>query len=445
MASKDLIYAIDFGTSNSLLAAAEPGQVHAPIPLDLDPDTRPGVQKDPTILRSILFFPTMKQVFFGGRAIREFISHDMEGRLIRSIKKFLPVRSFVGTFVEDRPLNLEDIISIFLAELRRRANEHFGADVDRVVLGRPALFSDDLSDDQYAQYRLEKAAQKAGFKHVEFLAEPIAAAFGFRNLLEEPRTVLVADYGGGTSDYTVVRIGGKGESKGFQVFDVLSVGGVSIAGDALDGSMMRHKISPHFGADVSYTVPFGSNVLTMPRYLMEKLCSPADISLLRKRDTLEFFRNVRSWSLGDDDRSKMDRLFCLLENQLGFSVFEEIERTKRRLSESSKTEFDYAYPERGQPGAASEIDVRVKVSRGEFDEFCGDRIQAVLKSLDDTVAQAGLKASDIDIVCCTGGTAKVPAIQRGILDRFGESKVRQHNHYHGVVEGLAERALELLR
>src|SRR6478736_3696637 len=107
-ANHPLIYGIDFGTSNSLLAAAEAGgKIHDPIPLDRDPENK----GDPTILRSILFFPTMKQCFFGARAIREFIHHDMEGRLIRSIKKFLPVRSFVGTFVEDRPLNLEDIIA----------------------------------------------------------------------------------------------------------------------------------------------------------------------------------------------------------------------------------------------------------------------------------------------------------------------------------------------
>jgi hypothetical chaperone protein len=426
-APSKLVYGIDFGTSNSLLAAGEAGKTHKAIPLDTDPENR----GDATILRSILYFPHMKQCFFGARAIREFAQHDMEGRLIRSIKKFLPVRSFVGTWVEERPLNLEDIIAIFLAEMRKRANEHFGQDVDQAVIGRPARFADDDADDAYAQYRLEKAAKAAGFKHVEFFAEPIAAAYGFRGLLgETQKTVLVADFGGGTSDFTVIRLGRDSHKDS----DLLSIGGISVAGDALDGTMMRHKISPHFGADVSYKVPFGSNVLKMPTDLMSKLCSPADISLLRKRDTLEFFRNVRTWSLGAEDRDKMDRLFCLLENQLGFPVFEEIERTKRRLSEGSETIYNFAYPD---------IEIREPVTRREFESFAGEKVQAILETLDRTVKDAGLTAEGIDIVCCTGGTAKVPAIYEGLVARFGKVKVQHHNHHHSVVEGLAYRAREL--
>lgn len=425
-----LVYAIDFGTSNSLLAAAEPGKVHAPIPLD--PDAR-----DPSILRSILYFPTMKEVFFGTRAITEFTRRDMEGRLLRSVKKFLPMRSFIGTWVEDRPLNLEDIVGIFLLELRKRANAHFGQDVESVVLGRPARFSLDDADDGYAQYRLERAAKFAGFKHIEFLAEPVAAAREYRLMLGggtqdagTEKTVLVADFGGGTSDFTVIRIG-KGE---FRPSDVLAIGGVPVAGDALDGAVMRRKIAPHFGSEVSYKVPFGSNVLTMPVHLMERICAPADISVLRKRDTLEFFRNVRQWSLGREDRRKMDRLFALINEQLGFAVFEEIERTKRALSEADRARFGFHYPD---------VEIEEDVSRGEFEVFSEEQVARIVASLDSTVQAAQLKYSEIDLICCTGGTAKVPVIRRELASRFGEEKVRQHNHFHSIVQGLAERAREL--
>jgi hypothetical chaperone protein len=437
--SGQLVYAIDFGTSNSLLAAGSPGRVHAPIPIDPEPEGAEAARRgaDPTILRSVLFFPTIKQCYYGARAIREFAHHDMEGRLIRSIKKFLPVRSFGGTFVDDRPLSLEDIIAAFLGEMRRRANAHFGQDVTSAVLGRPARFADSDEDDAFAQARLEKAARKAGFSHVEFLAEPIAAAYGFGERLGAgegsrtgPEVVLVGDFGGGTSDFSVIRLGRDSHRES----QVLAIGGLSVAGDALDGALMRHKVSPHFGACVSYQVPFGSNVLTMPRDLMTRLCSPADISLLRKRDTLEFFRNVRTWSLGREDRAKMDQLFCLLENQLGFPVFEEIERTKRRLSESARTEFAFSYPE---------IEIREPVTRREFDEFTSDQVGAILEVLDRTIKEAGVGTEGIDVVCCTGGTAKVPAIYEGMVARFGKAKVQHHNHHHSVVEGLAHRAMEL--
>lgn len=420
---KKLIYAIDFGTSNSLVAAATPEGQIAPIPLDPD-------AYDPSILRTILYFPSMNEVFYGKRAIDEFTRRDMEGRLVRSIKKYLPVRSFVGTYVDNRPLNLEDIIGSFLGEVRRRANAHFDADVDQVVLGRPARFAPDDTDDGFAQYRLERAARLAGFKHIEFCAEPIAAAFDFRKRITDPKLVLVADFGGGTSDFTVVRI----RPDGYSPSDVLSIGGVSVAGDALDGAVMRGRISRHFGADVSYKVPFGSNILRMPRDLMEKICSPADISLLRQRDSFEFLRNVREWSLGDEDRKKMDRLFCLVEDQLGFKIFEEIERTKRALSDADETRFRFDYP-----GA----EVEENFTRDGFEGLVAEKTGEILRSLDDTLNAAGVTSREIDLVCSTGGTAKVPVLRQALAERFGQEKLQQHNNFHSIVQGLSARALQL--
>jgi hypothetical chaperone protein len=420
-----LVYAIDFGTSNSLLAAADDRTIHAPIPLEPE-------APDPAILRSILFFPSRKQVYYGARAIREFVANDLEGRLVRSVKKFLPIRSFIGTFIEERPMNLEDLIGIFLKEMRTRANAHFGEDVDRVVLGRPARFSDEDDADQFAQYRLERAARFAGFKHIEFVPEPVAAAREFSRHLREEKLVLVADYGGGTSDYTVIRLG----PRPFKPADVLSIGGVSLAGDALDGAIMRHKLARHFGADVRYVVPFGSNVLSMPPHLMEKICAPADISMLRKRDTLAFFENVRQWTLGPEDREKMDRLFSLIHNQLGFGIFEAIEGTKRALSEHDRTVFRFDYPD---------VEIEEKLSRKEFESCAEEPLRRIVDSLDETLKRAGVSASEIDAVCCTGGTAQVPAIRRELEARFGAPKIQAHRHFHSIVEGLAERARELVQ
>lgn len=420
-----LVYAIDFGTSNSLLAAGEPGKVHAPIPLD-------HTAEDPTILRSLLYFPSMKECFFGAQAIQEFKKNDLHGRLIRSIKRYLPMRTFVGTYIDERPMNLEDIIAVFLGHMRRRANEHFGKDVDSVVLGRPARFSLEDEDDQYAQYRLERAAKTAGFKHIEFVPEPLAAAFELRSRIKEPRIALVADFGGGTSDYTVIRL----TDQKFRQSDVLAIGGVPLAGDALDGSIMRHQLLTYFGGDVEYQVPFGSNVLKMPRHLMEKLCSPADMSILRKRDVMEFFRSVKQWSLTDEDEEKMDRLFTVIEDNLGFDVFEQIEHAKRRLSDSETTDLTFEYPE---------IRIREKLKRKKFEEYSDEVTGKILGSLDQTLASAGVKPEQIDLVFCTGGTAKVPLLQRELIKRFGSEKIQERNHFHSIVAGLAERAREISR
>jgi hypothetical chaperone protein len=137
---------------------------------------------------------------------------------------------------------------------------------------------------------------------------------------------------------------------------------VSIAGDALDGALMRHHVAEHFGSRVTYKVPLGANVLTMPRSLMEKLCSPAEICLLSKRDILSFLRDVQSWALGPDDDQRVGQLLCLVEDALGFQVFEAIERTKRALSDAHAAPFQFNYPTINieQGGETSKRRVRAK-------------------------------------------------------------------------------------
>jgi len=422
-----LVYGIDFGTSNSILGAADENGPRGFAPLDPD-------APDSAILRSLLYFPNAKEVHFGAKAIQELVARDHAGRFIRSIKKQLPSRSFIGTFVDNRPFNLEDLIGVFLGEIRRRANEYYGEDVTRVVLGRPARFAPDEADDRYAEGRLERAARIAGFKDIEFFPEPVAAALGYGHDQEAQAAhatgetlVLAADYGGGTSDFTVYRLG----QGTFQSSDVIAMGGVSVAGDALDSSIMRHRISPYFGTGVQYKVPFGSNVLKMPVHLMERICHPAEISLLRKQDTMEFFRNVQQWSLGDEDREKMERLFTLLNDQLGFPLFERIEAAKRALSTSASATFEFSYPD---------IEIREKISRKQFEDYAGGAFEAVTASLDETLRAAQVPLTRIDRVLCTGGTAKVPWIRKSLADRFGENKLFDLDPFRGVARGLMLRA-----
>lgn len=416
------IYAIDFGTSNSLLAAASAEATCAPIPLD-------DAAGDPTVLRSLLFFE-QGRFSCGSAAVRDFVASGLQGRFIRSIKKYLPDKSFSGTQIGARVVTIEDLVGRLLREMRERANRHFGTQVERVVLGRPASFSLDAGGDALAEARLGRAAEIAGFREVHFCPEPVAAAHDFRLALDQTMTVLVADFGGGTSDYSVVRMGREGFGPG----DVLSLGGVSVAGDALDGSLMRHKIARHFGADVSYRVPLGGNVLTMPRPIVEKLCSPADMIVLQHRDVLNFLQNVRAWSLGPDDQQKMNHLLTLVEDSLAFQVFDAIEQTKCDLSDATGAEFAFDYPS---------MNIREWVERAEFEAGCERETGTVLKALDRTVSDAGLSFDDVDAVCCTGGTAKVPRIARAIEERFGRQKVRQLKSFHSVVQGLAERARQI--
>jgi hypothetical chaperone protein len=424
MAFAPQIYAIDFGTTNSLLAAASSDQAHPPIALDPH-------ASDATVLRSVLYFPDAEHCFFGAHALREYVASGGDGRLIRSIKKHLPSRSFIGTHIDSRPMNLEDLIGAFLSEMRARANRHFGADVKRVVLGRPARFAVADADDTHAQYRLERSARIAGFEEVHFCPEPIAAAREFRATLQGEKLVLVADFGGGTSDFTVLRM----HPGAFQAQDVLAIGGLSVAGDAFDAALMRDHVGKHFGTEVTYQVPFGANVLKMPPALIEKICSPADASLLRSEDAMTFMRNLKQWSLGDQDEQRVEQLLTFVEDRLGFAVFEAIEATKRALSSATDALFEYQYPT---------IEIHEALTRDAFEISSARATERILVELDATLERANVAAKDIDSVCCTGGTARLPAIESALATRFGRERLSQFEHFHSVIRGLTEQARELV-
>jgi hypothetical chaperone protein len=347
--------------------------------------------------------------------------------LIRSIKKHLPSRTFVGTHFDERPMNLEDLIGAFLGEMRARANRFFDADVKRVVLGRPARFAPDDADDAFAQYRLERAAKTAGFEQISFCPEPIAAAREFRSTLSERKIVFVGDFGGGTSDFTVLQM----HDGPFQQSDVLAIGGVAVAGDAYDSDIMRKHIGRHFGTEVQYKVPFGSNILTMPPALMEKICTPADASLLRAAEAMTFLRNVKDWSLGAEDEQHIEQLLTLVEDRLGFSVFESIEQVKRKLSSNEHARFEFSYPS---------VEIEETITRAAFEKSSARATERVVAELDATLARAGLTPQDVDIVCCTGGTAHLPAVSGALATRFGLEKLAQFRHFHSVILGLSAQA-----
>jgi hypothetical chaperone protein len=423
MSDLPTLYAIDFGTSNSLLAAASPDRVFDPVPLDAE-------AADPTILRSILCFPDAGGVFVGGEALRQFIEHGAEGRLLRSIKHHLGSRSFRGTVIRGRLVTAEELVGTLLRQMRARADAFFGTEVRRVLLGRPVHF--DGEDDVFAEARLRKAAEVAGFEEVHFLPEPVAAARAFGAAADREEVALIGDFGGGTSDFTVLRIGPRALERN----DVLAVGGVAVAGDALDASLMRAQVGRHFGAEVQYRAPFGKNVLRMPQGIVQHLCSPAHLSILQRRDIASFLADVRRWSLSREDRLRMDQLTALVEDTQGFHLFEAIERAKRALSTERDAEVLFTHPG---------IEVREPVTRDGFEEASRREVDAILRCLDDTVAAAGVAPGDIGVVCCTGGTAKVPRIAAEIRRRLPAARMEQFKGFHSVVEGLAQEAQVVAR
>lgn len=416
----DIALAIDFGTTNSLVGAWSNG--HRIEAMRVDPNA-----PDPTLLRTLLYFPDPDLCYYGADAIRQYLDHEMEGRLFRSFKTHLPNRHYHGTMIDDRVLTLENMVGIFLLEIKKRAEASLGRETDTAVIGKPARYSLDPVADSFALHRMQKAAEFAGFKNVRFVPEPLAAAFDYRRGLKEEKTVLIGDFGGGTSDFTLIRMG----PNAYKKEDVLGIEGCPLAGDALDSLFMSQRLNEHFGAKAQYRVLMGSNWLKMPNTITERLNQPSQIVHLKEKATYEFIREVRKGALGEKEKAAIDRLFLLIEDQQIFSFFEQIEQTKRRLSASEKTEFSFDYPD---------LELMMSFTRPEFEGWAQATKEKIFGAMDECLKQAGLKDEDVDLVSLTGGSAQVPLIRAEFERRFGPDKLRAQAHFHSVLSGLIESA-----
>ncbi len=414
-------YAVDFGTSNSLLSHVAKDGTITPIPME---------KEGSLVLRSLLYTPEANTWYFGKEAIKEYINTDGEGRFFRSVKKFLPEANYSGTIVFNKTMNISEIVAVFLGEMRKRANKITNENVEKIVMGRPALYSLDPVDDQLAQDRMQKACEIAGFKEVIFCPEPIAAGLDYNANSNEQKIVLIADFGGGTSDFTLMKVHEGAYSKE----DILGLSGIFKAGDALDGVMMKDFIAPHFGSRFEYKIPGGNNILTFPRQLLTKICSPAHITHLRERDTWEYLQHIKKFALSKEGEKQMHQLFTLVECQLGFPLFDEIEKTKVRLGSHAEAGFKYTYPG---------ISIDEVLSKIAYEASITPTVDDIMTTMMEVFKQSGLKVADVSQVCLTGGTSQLPLIRQALAQTFGAEKLIEYNIYQSVVNGLAQFAKRL--
>ncbi len=415
---------VDFGTSNS--AAALPGaQASDPVQvLELDPQG-----EDVRLFRSALFFPEHEgDVFAGGEAIRRYLEDD-EGRFIQSVKTFLPSTSFNATEIRRRSYKLEAIIALVLRRIRERIESLTGDTVGQVVFGRPAVFSPDPEKDRLAQDRLAQSAVLAGFPEPQFLIEPIAAALGYEAQLERDEWVLVGDFGAGTSDFTLMRLGPSRRDASDRRGDVVSSGGVYVGGDRFDAALVEHRLLSCFGEGANYLASFtATRRQPLPTWMPRRLLAWHELMLLRERSTLEFLRKAVETS----DRPKaVENLLRLVEENLAFHLYRSVERAKRELG--TNEEATIRFSEAG-------IDIEERVTREEFERWTLPLRQSLEETVDDVLARAG--AVRPDTVFLTGGTSRIPSVRALFARKFGEERLRSADAFTSVVAGLG-RAVAL--
>lgn len=418
----ETVLAIDFGTSNSLVGAVKDGKRIEALPLD------PGAA-DPSLMRTLLYFPDGSQCYYGSEAVKHFLEMDCEGRLFRSFKSHLPNQSYLGTVIDNRILRLEDMIGIFLLEIKKRAENLLQTEVTKAVIGRPARYAMDDVADGFALHRMQKATEFAGFRQVEFVPEPLAAALDYRRQIQSEKLVLIGDFGGGTSDFTLIRL----SPQKFVKSDVLGIDGCPLAGDALDSIFMSRRLNRFFGAQAKYRLPMSSNCLTMPISIMDCLNKPAHIVHLKKKETYAFIEEVRKCSLTAEDKAQVENLQIMIDDNQIFPFFEEIEKTKRELSMAPDWNFHFAYPG---------LQIDEKFYRADFVAWADNIRKEIFAAMDRTLTQANISDSQVDLVFLTGGTAQVPFIRREFEQRFGVEKTNKPSGFHSILSGLVEHALQ---
>lgn len=421
---------LDFGTTNSSLALASPdGHVR----LASFAYRRGSTEA----YRSLLYLEKIKQharttirSWSGPAAIDRYLEAEDKGRLIQSLKSFLSSRNLQSTDVFGRQRTLEDLIAIILRDIRAEAARQFTVPLTRVVVGRPVRFvgSDSEADDAYATSRLEAALESAGFEHVTFEFEPVGAAYHYESRLDRDELLMIGDFGGGTSDFSLIRVGPGVRKRGRHANDLLANDGVAIAGDSFDARIIRHLVSPALGDGTS--LRSWDKVLPVPSWVYRRLERWHHLSLLRSKDVLDMIRSVRAQAF---EPERIDGLLYLVEHDLGYRLHQAVQHVKCLLSERENATFRFL---------DGDVYIEAPISREDFESWISEELAAIEACVDRILNTAGLQPAQVDRVFLTGGSSFVPGVRRIFESRFGPSRISYGDEFTSVARGLSLRALD---
>jgi hypothetical chaperone protein len=418
------ICGLDFGTSNSTVGVFQDGEA-AMVPLEMNPKTG----ESETTLPSALFFDFESDDIHFGREAIELYTQGEFGRLMRSMKSILGSNQMDdGTQIKTNVYSFAQIIGFFMQSLKQRGEAFTDASLSQVVLGRPVHFNDNHPDlDRAAEQKLEAIARDIGFTDVSFQYEPIAAASDYESGLKGEELALIIDIGGGTSDFTVIRLSDQRRHLADRSGDLLANHGIHIGGTDFDRHLSMATVMPHYGLGLPYK---DKPTLSMPKHYYVDLATWHLIHNLYEpkvlRDLTELQRNMQS-------PLPIQRLIELLKLKKGHRLAGAVEQTKIDLAELESTMLTIDFLE-----DADEF-VR-QVTQTHLAESIEKDVTKVFHAVDETLAQAGMRAGDIDTVFTTGGSTALPSVKALIRSTFPDVKWVSGDLFNSVGRGLVLEA-----
>lgn len=414
LASSARACGLDFGTSNSTVGCVRPGR-----------DTLLPLEEDKVTLPSVVFFNAEDgSTCFGRAALREYLA-GYDGRLMRSMKSLLGSRLLDGrTEVHGRSLLFRDLLSQFIGELKRRADHHGAHAFEHAVLGRPVYFvDDDPAADRMAETTLAEIARSVGFKEVSFQYEPIAAAFHYETGIDREELVLVVDIGGGTSDFSLVRLSPQRAALPDRREDLLANGGVHIGGTDFDRLFSLASVMPLFGF---------RSLLKSRREIPSRIYYDlATWHSINAAYTYRVLTEQKRFSFDSQEPEKMARLLTLIEKRAGHWLANEVEQAKIALSDHEHTTMALDRIETG---------LRRQLTRDEFDAATTALVGKIEATLAALWRDAGVAPERIDTIFFTGGASGVPQLRRRIAAMLPQARPVEGDLFGSIGAGLAIEA-----
>jgi len=405
---------IDFGTSNSTVGWWRP---------DMDPLI--ALEGEQPTLPSVVFFNLEeRRPVYGRQALNEYLE-GYEGRLMRSLKSLLGSKLLKSeTTVLGSAMPFKEILGLFLGTLKQRAEIAAGRPFEEVVLGRPVFFvDDDPQADREAADTLAAAARGIGFKEVSFQYEPIAAAFDYESRIEQEERVLIVDIGGGTSDFSLVRLSPERRNMEDRQADILATGGVHIGGTDFDKQLSLAGVMPLFG--------YGSRMKSdapMPTSTHLNLATWHTINAVYAPASLRALQSMRYDIV---DPTGIDRLFRLIEQRAGHWLAMQVEQGKIELTEAERFAIDF---QRIEPELSAEL------TRQGFESAIAALLERIGGSIGQLLADAGVSHDQVDTVFFTGGSSAIPALRDSVASLLPRARHVEGNRFGSIGSGLAIEA-----